>query len=338
MHALLCVAAAGRVLTPMCATLHVLCSQMCKRLEAAFIQLWQEAGLGPLPPPAHPTSRGGQREQQGQQGHRSRGPSKQQSLEHLIHHGPPVAPPQPPKRQRTAEPSPAATAASAGDAAAALHQQHQQQQGGMQQQDELAELAEEELALERLLSTAGGSFCEDPAASAAADCEPSPLFWDVPPPAGPSMSGGGAAGAAAPGMPAAPGATGAMAVSALGPGQWQAPAQSPFQTNQASAALLHPGRGAADSLSAPAAVMMPHQPQLQQKQLQNGPSQPLSGLLSGLVAATASVTLEQLQQEQRVLGAWRRLQQQRLAAARAAAAADQAVAELALARMVGPGN
>ena len=304
---------------------------MCRRLEAAFIQLWHEAGLGPLPTPAASTPRGGQRQQHGQKGQRSGGPSRQQSLEQLIHHGPPAAlpPPQPPKRQRTGGPSPGATSAGGAATLAAVHHltQQQQQQVG---EEELAELAEEERALERLLSTADGNLGED--LGAATDGEPSPLLWDVPSAAGLGISGGGSAAAAKPDMPSAPGVAARMAVNPYSPGQWHAPAQSPFESNQASAALLHPGRGAADSLP-PVAVMMP-QPQ-QQPQLPDGHSQALPGLLSGLVAATAAVTPEQLQREQRVLGAWHLLQQQRLAAARASEAADQAVAELARARLVG---
>ena len=106
------------------------------------------------------------------------------------------------------------------------------------------------------------------------------------------------------------------------------------QQPQQPAALLHPGRGAADSLPT-VALMMPQPQQQPQLQLPDGHSQALPGLLSGLVAATAAVTPEQLQREQRVLGAWHLLQQQRLAAARASEAADQAVAELARARLVG---
>ena len=208
-----------------------------------------------------------------------------------------------------------------------LTQQQQQQQVG---EEELAELAEEERALERLLSTADGNLGED--LGAATDGEPSPLLWDVPSAAGLGISGGGSAAATKPDMPSAPGVAARMAVNPYSPGQWHAPAQSPFESNQASAALLHPDRGAADSLP-PVAVMMP-QPQ-QQPQLPDGHSQALPGLLSGLVAATAAVTPEQLQREQRVLGAWHLLQQQRLAAARASEAADQAVAELARARLVG---
>jgi hypothetical protein len=212
-------------------------------------------------------------------------------------------------------------------------QQRQQQQ--QQDEQELAELAEEELELERLLSSAGGNLGEY--LGAAPDGEPSPLLWDVPSAAGLGISGGGSAAAAAvpvPDMPVAPVVAARMAVNPYSPGQWHGPAQSPFESNPASAALLHPGRGAADSLPT-VALMMPQPQQQPQLQLPDGHSQALPGLLSGLVAATAAVTPEQLQREQRVLGAWHLLQQQRLAAARASEAADQAVAELARARLVG---
>lgn len=55
-------------------------------------------------------------------------------------------------------------------------------------------------------------------------------------------------------------------------------------------------------------------------------------VLSGLAAATAAVTPDQLQQEQRVLAAWQQVQQQRQLALRAMVAAERANAELAQAR------
>jgi peptidoglycan hydrolase CwlO-like protein len=55
-------------------------------------------------------------------------------------------------------------------------------------------------------------------------------------------------------------------------------------------------------------------------------------VLSGLAAATAAVTPDQLQQEQRVLGAWQQVQQQRQLALRAMVAAERANAELFQAR------
>lgn len=253
----------------------------------------------------------------------------------------------------------------------AAEQQQQQQQSAeeplLAPPVQQAEEAEEGLELQRLLGTSIGPAAADAAAAAAgvaaaggaAGALPaspmagsrSPALWEAGP--GPGL---GAARLAPQGAAAAGshGAAGQPADPFLQ--RWQAAGSSPFapaagaQDPRVARALLHPDRDGGGGASLP--LLLPAQqplaaaaagPAVAAAQALPDGLQALGNLssrlpslqlpvLSGLAAATAAVTPDQLQQEQRVLGAWQQVQQQRELALRAMLAAERANAELAQAR------
>jgi hypothetical protein len=348
------------------------CSVMCDRVEAAFRAMWQRAGLGPLPEPPPPAAaaatpraasapRAAAAKQQ-QPRDRQQGGGKRAAAATAGKQGggggrsarkraaPAAAPPSPPspaseleaqaptaKRLRPdapLEPPPGLDLLPAAPTPSG-------QLGG--------EEGEEGRELERLLSGGGGGGGAAAAADAAdafqhRSSAPSPLIWDAPRLGGDSgpfnVAAVEAAVAAVDGQAAATAVPPPPSADAFA-AEWQAASARAASAAAAAGAvgpdglLLDPA-GGPDALprhlslppeASPAAVPPPF-----------AAAHSLPPALSGLVAATASLTPEQLQQEQSVLAAWRELQERREEAAAAAAAATEAAAALAAAREVRNGG
>lgn len=335
---------------------------MCDHLETAFCQLWEEAGLGPasLAAAPRPSSAGaapaaGGRASASHAGAagRSRPSKQQQAAQHSkqAHHSKQAqhgkhaqqhskqaarkragagsgASAAAPKRARASaeHPTPAAAAEPA-----ALPRPAGPPSGPLLAQavqaDEQAEVAEEGLALQRLLSPDAAALdaavLESGAGVAAArssGAPNSPLLWDPE-----AAAHAGAAGAGA---------------GSFGQHHWQAGGLehqhgAPAADPALSRALLHPDRGASLDSQVASLPLLPAAAAAEGLRL---PPPGARHLLTGLAAATADITPEQLQQEQRVLAAWQQVQQQRQATLQAMAAADAAGADLARARAVRAGG